>query len=88
MSNPKSKLPDLKELGEMSSKLYKSLSSCVIDIIDDYKKKRTTEAESTETKEPAEPTKSATTEPQPTNDTPKVTEENSVQKTSSDNKNE
>ena len=44
MSNSPSKLPDLKELGQMSSKFFKALTSCVGEIVDDYKKKRQTVA--------------------------------------------
>jgi len=44
MSNSPSKLPDLKELGQMSSKFFKTLTSCVGEIVDDYKKKRQTVA--------------------------------------------
>lgn len=39
MSDLKSKLPDLNELGSMAGKLYKDLKTSVVEIIDDYKKK-------------------------------------------------
>lgn len=39
MSDLKSKLPDLKELGEMTTKLFKDLRNSVHEIIDTYKKK-------------------------------------------------
>ncbi|KTC65914.1 Uncharacterised protein (plasmid) [Legionella adelaidensis] len=71
MSDLKSKLPDLKELGSMTSKLFKDLKSSVGEIIDDYKKKREqaeVEAKTTEVKteaKPAEPAKTASTEPTP-----------------------
>jgi hypothetical protein len=40
MGDFKSKLPDLKELGSMSSKMFKAISGGVSEIIADYKKKR------------------------------------------------
>lgn len=42
MGDFKSKLPDLKELGSMTEKLFKGIKSSVTEIIDDYKKKRET----------------------------------------------
>lgn len=39
MSDLKSKLPDLNELGSMAGKLYNDLKTSVVEIIDDYKKK-------------------------------------------------
>lgn len=44
MSDLKSKLPDLKELGEITGKLFKDLKSSVTEIIQDYKGKREQEA--------------------------------------------
>lgn len=41
MSDFKSKLPDFKELGSMTSKLFKGIKSSVEEIIRDYKEKRT-----------------------------------------------
>ncbi|MCX7117102.1 MAG: hypothetical protein NTW94_04200 [Legionellales bacterium] len=38
MSDFKSKLPDLKELGEMTGKLFKDIRNSVTEIINDYKK--------------------------------------------------
>jgi len=43
MSDFKSKLPDLKELGSMTSKLFGGLKSTVNEIIHDYKEKRAEE---------------------------------------------
>jgi hypothetical protein len=40
MSDFKSKLPDLKELGSMTSKLFNGIKSSVNEIIHDYKEKR------------------------------------------------
>jgi hypothetical protein len=40
MSDFKSKLPDLKELGSMASKLFNGLKTAIKDIAHDYKKKR------------------------------------------------
>lgn len=37
MSDLKSKLPDLKELGNMASKLFKDVRNSVQEIINDYK---------------------------------------------------
>jgi len=39
MSDFKSKLPDLKELGEMTKKLYKDISNSVKEIIGTYKQR-------------------------------------------------
>ncbi|CAM2977185.1 hypothetical protein [Legionella worsleiensis] len=40
MNDFKSKLPDLKELSSMGSKLFKGIKSSVEEIIQDYKQKR------------------------------------------------
>jgi Sec-independent protein translocase protein TatA len=48
MSDLKSKLPDLNELGSMVGKLFGDIKNSVNGIIDDYKKKHPAE-----TKEPA-----------------------------------
>lgn len=40
MSDSKSKLPDLNELGTMVGKLFKDIKSSVCGIMDDYKQKR------------------------------------------------
>lgn len=40
MSDLKSKLPDMKEVGSIATKLYKDLRTSVTEIIHDYKKKR------------------------------------------------
>ncbi|KTD47708.1 hypothetical protein [Legionella quateirensis] len=40
MSDFKSKLPDLKELSSMTSKLFKGIKNSVEEIIQDYKHKR------------------------------------------------
>ncbi len=39
MNDLKSKLPDLKELGEMTSKLFKDIKNSVSEIVDTYKQK-------------------------------------------------
>lgn len=39
MSDLKSKLPDLNELGSMAGKLYKDVKASVCEIIEDYKLK-------------------------------------------------
>ncbi len=64
MSDFKSKLPDLKELGEITGKLFKDIKTSVTEIIDTYKQKhaepeKTAEAAQTEAKTTAEPEKSA-----------------------------
>lgn len=41
MSDFKSKLPDLKELGSMTGKLFQDVKKSVTEIIKDYKEKRT-----------------------------------------------
>lgn len=50
MSDLKSKLPDLKELSCMASKLFKDVKTSVSEIIDDYKKKREQDAANAEVK--------------------------------------
>ena len=40
MGDFKSKLPDLKELGSMSNKLFSGIKNAVTEIIQDYKEKR------------------------------------------------
>jgi len=45
MSDLKSKLPDMKEVGSIATKLYKDLKTSVSEIIHDYKKKREEVAE-------------------------------------------
>lgn len=45
MSDSKSKFPDLKELGSMTSKLFKDIKESVTEIIHDYKEKRTPEVQ-------------------------------------------
>ena len=42
MSDFKSKLPDIKELTSMTSKLFKGIKSSVDEIVKDYKDKRAT----------------------------------------------
>ena len=50
MSDLKSKLPDLKEIGEITGKLFNDLKKSVTEIIGDYKKKHAEPAESKEAK--------------------------------------
>lgn len=45
MSDFKSKLPDMKELGSMASKLFNGVKQSVTEIVEDYKKKRETGAQ-------------------------------------------
>ena len=40
MSDLKSKLPDIKEVTEITGKLFKDIKTSVSEIIDSYKKKR------------------------------------------------
>jgi hypothetical protein len=61
MSDFKSKLPDLKELSSMSSKLFHGIKSSVTEIIHDYKEKRA-EQEKAEAAKATETTVTATTE--------------------------
>lgn len=65
MSDFKSKLPDLKELGSMTGKLFNDLKVSVTEIIDDYKKKRETvdQAESEVNAAPAAATSKAKVAP-------------------------
>lgn len=62
MSDFKSKLPDLKELSSMSSKLFHGIKSSVTEIIHDYKEKRA-EQERQEAEKATETTVTATAEP-------------------------
>lgn len=43
MSDLKSKLPDLNELGSMAGKFYNDVKKSVVEIIDDYKQKHPAE---------------------------------------------
>ena len=56
MSDLKSKLPDLKEITEIGSKLFKDIKTSVCEIISTYKKKHP----STESVNKEKPTKKAT----------------------------
>lgn len=40
MSDLKSKLPDLKELADMTGKFFKDIKKSVCEIVEDYQKKR------------------------------------------------
>lgn len=54
MSDLKSKLPDLKELGEIGGKLFKDIKTSVSEIISTYKKNHpTTDVEAKSTKKSA-----------------------------------
>lgn len=44
MSEQKSKLPDMKELGDMAGKLFKDVKESISQIITNYKHKRTPSA--------------------------------------------
>ncbi|KTD02534.1 hypothetical protein OQJ19_13585 [Fluoribacter gormanii] len=48
MSDFKSKLPDLKELASMTSKLYTDIKKSVGEIVQSYKENRAEQAEETE----------------------------------------
>lgn len=56
MSDFKSKLPDLSEIGSMASKLFKDVKKSVGEIATDYNKKRET-AKAEEPAKTKEPTK-------------------------------
>ena len=64
MSDLKSKLPDLKELGEITGKLFKDIKTSVTEIIDNYKLKHPAQAAKAEAA--AEPKKPAAKEKAPT----------------------
>ena len=66
MSDLKSKLPDLKELGEMSNKLFNDIKASVCEIIGIYKQKRPTEQAKKD-----KPVKKTTTASNPKSDTKK-----------------
>ncbi|MDI1352255.1 MAG: hypothetical protein PSV35_05720 [bacterium] len=51
MSDFKSKLPDLKELGSMTSKLFNGIKQSVTEIVHDYKQKRAEEDAKQKTEE-------------------------------------
>lgn len=53
MGDFKSKLPDLKELGSMTGKLFHDLKNSVCDIIIEYKKKRETAEQPQATPKPS-----------------------------------
>lgn len=50
MSDFKSKLPDFKEVTSMAGKIFKDVKTSICEVIDDYKKKRATEATPAEVK--------------------------------------
>ena len=50
MSDFKSKLPDLKELGSMANTLFNGIKNSVDEIVKDYKQKREEEAKASEEK--------------------------------------
>ncbi len=52
MSDLKSKLPDMNEIGSIAGKFYKDIKKSVLEIIDDFKQKHPAEAaEAAEVKE-------------------------------------
>ncbi|MFJ1268131.1 hypothetical protein ACD661_06150 [Legionella lytica] len=53
MSEPKSKMPDLKELASMTSKLFGDIKTSVTQIIHDYKEQRA-QSDVSEVVKPAE----------------------------------
>lgn len=53
MSEPKSKMPDLKELASMTSKLFGDIKTSVTQIIHDYKEQRA-QSDASEEVKPAE----------------------------------
>ncbi len=61
MGDLKSKLPDLKELGEFSNKLFKDIKTSVCEIISTYKKNHP--STETATKEKAAKKTAATNKP-------------------------
>ena len=54
MSDLKSKLPDLKEIGDITGKLFNDLKKSVTEIIKDYKKKHAEPDATKQTKPKAE----------------------------------
>ena len=44
MSDLKSKMPDLNEIGSIAGKFFNDMKQSVVEIIDDYKKKHPSEA--------------------------------------------
>ncbi len=64
MSEPKSKMPDLKELASMTSKLFGDIKTSVTQIIHDYKEQRA-QTEASEEVKPAEPKPKAADELKP-----------------------
>jgi hypothetical protein len=68
MSDLKSKLPDLNELGSMASKLYKGIKGSIDEIIVDYKKKHAeppAETQSVRTPPPVVPSEKPPITPEP-----------------------
>ncbi len=72
MSDKKSKMPDLKELGSMASKLFGDIKESVSEIIKDYKEKHPPEAKPDDTKAEASPKEA---KPEDTKDDTKPKEE-------------
>lgn len=54
MSDFKSKLPDLKELGDMTSKLFGDIKTSISEIMDNYKNKHPQSAPKKAASKPAE----------------------------------
>ena len=65
MSDLKSKLPDMNELGSMAGKLFKDIKASVVEIIDDYKQKhpQVSVPETSEVVPPVTPVETATEVP-------------------------
>lgn len=59
MSDLKSKLPDLKELGQMAGKLFKDIKTSLDEIVTSYKEKRPAEATQSEPPKKEESAKKA-----------------------------
>ena len=57
MSDFKSKLPDLKEVAEITGKLFKDIKTSVSEIVSSYKQKHAEPAEAETTTEQKKPTK-------------------------------
>ncbi|KTD65497.1 hypothetical protein [Legionella spiritensis] len=81
MSDFKSKLPDLKEISSIATKLFKDVKTSVGEIIDDYKQKREAQAQAEEKESAVKETKAAAQPATPKKETPASEEKTEEVKT-------
>ena len=80
MSDFKSKLPDLKEVAEITGKLFKDIRTSFSEIISTYKQKHPDVPETEKKKEAAPVVKATSKEKEKTEEKPKATEKKKAAK--------